>query len=88
MHLWSKKAEFNQYRLFLGKRDRQERTRELWIFARESLSHWPMESRLERRKVIRGRDNEKWKVIGSIPRGLFEVTELLELVNYKDGGEG
>ena len=47
-----------------------------------------MESRLERRKVIRGRDNEKWKVIGSIPRGLFEVTELLELVNYKDGGEG
>lgn len=44
-----------------------------------------MESRLGRRKVIHKRDKEKWKVIGSMPRGLFEVTELLESVIYKDG---
>lgn len=50
------------------------------MFAREWLSHWPVESRLGRRKAIHKRDKEKWKVIGSMPRGLFEVKELLESV--------
>lgn len=58
---------------------------ELWMFAREWLSHWPMKSGLERRKVIHKRDKEKWNVIGSMPRGLFEVTELLESMNYGNG---
>lgn len=29
---------------------------------------------------------EKWKVIGSMPRGFYGFGELLESVNYKDRG--
>lgn len=88
VHLWSEKVEFNQYRLIPGKWDGQERVWELRMLPREWLSHWPTETRLGRRQVIHKRDKEKWKVIGSMPVGPFEVTELLESVNYKDGAGG